>query len=817
MGKGAAKQTSVSAGATDASSSKSAMHIVRVKVLGLAGVIVNNNDTPTSTSSGLLPPSQMKAAIVLTRDGRVVKNSNNGRAASNLSMPLCRSPNEIVSTRDDASSVGSVGKSGVSTMSRLSGRFSPATRSQQKDDKKRAVEVATGAASSSGRYLAVWDAAAVTQSTPVEGENKVVDETVLEFETNFTLTEKDVDDEQSLTSHTTVGLFAPKSFSVGIVLLPSVSGTDAGCAFPLGVASLAITGDDSAKCSGGGRVIDLPVLSADATRPVVGPHAAATATVDRGMVDLESGGKITSMKEMEKRLGTVFKGTPASTGTASKTYKGKKTKKKSLTSLLRRINRENKSKTDNSEALSVKSTARSQIEAFSDKYSIDATGDAVLRLCVQVYAKEPCEVDRLRLEAFQKKKAEMSGRSLSSGVNITVVTEEKAASEDGIGKATVAATVSPSKTSTSLPLTSPEQNITEGSVVDDRDRSSVTAICKNTTETDSRRGSSVIESPDQSPALAAINEKGGVEAENEDRALYVEEVPSDEANAAPSQEHDVAETEDKKIDSADADGSIVSYDADASTIGSTVGGDSYSRGTFETKSTNLTGETGTVTKDDTITTSIEMSPAGLQNLANEVMTMAREAKEEGQKTGKPIEAFVDTFILAGCRPVTQAEEQEAYATKPPGSDEARGANAVEGTASSKYARTSPSSDDQSPRGIDDLDEKPYQYSASSFVETITDVLNCRHNMCEAADKTKQKNGSRQVATKFDQEVMSPPREIAPQLSSQSSIGDLTDNTAEWFGGLGTHIRSKRYDKGMHDKYDVVVCEDDDLTLTREEV
>lgn len=806
--KGAAKQKSASAGATDARSSKSAMHIVRVKVLGLAGVIVNNNDTPTSTSPGssasaslLLPPSQMKAAIVLTRDGRVVKNSNNGRAASNLSLPLCRSPNEdVVTTRDDASSVGSVGKSGASTISRLSGRFS-STRRQKKDDEKGAVEVAPGAASSAERYLAVWNAAAVTQSTPAEGEKKVVDETVLEFETNFTLTEsgKGVNDEQSLTSHTTVGLFAPKSFSVGIVLLPSVSGTDAGCAFPLGVASLAITGDDSAKCSGGGRVVDLPVLSADATRPVVGPHAAAAASMNHRMVDLESGGNITSMKEMEKRLGSVFKGTPTSTVT--------KTKKNSLKKLLR-INKKNKSKTDNMEVLSVKSTARSQIEAFSDKYSIDATGDAVLRLCVQVYPKEPCEVDRLRLEAFRKKR-EMSGRLLSSGVNITVVTDDKAASEDNIGKAKE----SPCKTSTSLPSTSPEQLIPEGSVVDDRDRSSMTAICKNTTEVDSRRGSSVIDSPDQTPALTTVDEKKGMGAEKEDGLFDVQEVPSDEANAAPNQKHDVAETENKKRDSADADGSIITYDADASTIGSTVGGDSYSRGTFETKSTNLTGETGTVTKDETITTSIEMSPAGLQNLANEVMTMAREAKEEGKKTGKPIEAFVDTFILAGCRPVTQAEEQEAYAAKPPGSDAEQSADAVEGTASSKCAKTSPSNDDQSPRGVDGLDEKLYQCSASSVVQTITDVLNCHLDMCEAADKTQ--NGSRQVATQLDQDDnMYPPREIAPLLSSQSSIGDLTDNTAEWFGGLGMHTRSKQYDKRSHDKY---VCEDDDLTLTRQEV
>ena len=160
-----------------------AVHIVRVKVLGLAGVVVNNSQNEKTPS---LSPEQMKAAIILTRDGRVVGNANSssGWASSNLSLPLCRSANgDVVTPRDDVSF------SGATKTSRRSTFTNSSLRMQQKDAEQGAVEIAhAGLTRSTERYLAVWDGAKAStrDGATADGEDEPI---VLEFETPLARTE----------------------------------------------------------------------------------------------------------------------------------------------------------------------------------------------------------------------------------------------------------------------------------------------------------------------------------------------------------------------------------------------------------------------------------------------------------------------------------------------------------------------------------------------------------------------------------------------------------------------------------------------------
>ena len=326
------------------------------------------DNTPNEKSPSL-PPEHMKAAIVLSRDGRPVGNANssNGWAASNLSLPLRPSPSEdVVTPRDDVSFSGDTKASRMSTLTKSS------LRMLQKDAEKGAVEVTPpGSARSTGRYLAVWDGAKNVRDR--------AEPVVLEFETPLARTESTSQAMRSAgagDASVTTSRFAPKNFNIGIVLSPSVSGIDAGCAYPLGVASLTIIGDDAEL---GERVIDLPVLSTAATRPMVGPGSASK---ERKMVDLETGRDIKSMKEMEKQLKAVF----SAAASMSETNSSKVGKKKSRSPLKKFLSKKSKGDAKKAAAISL-ATPRSQMEVFPDKYSIDSSGDAVLRLSIEVHPK----------------------------------------------------------------------------------------------------------------------------------------------------------------------------------------------------------------------------------------------------------------------------------------------------------------------------------------------------------------------------------------------------------------------------------------------
>ena len=404
-----------------------AVHIVRDKVLGLAGVVVDNTPNEKSPS---LPPEHMKAAIVLSRDGRPVGNANssNGWAASNHSLPLRPSPGEdVVIPRDDVSF------SGDTKASRSS------LRMQQKDAEKGAVEVAPpGSMRSAGRYLAVWDGAKNSR----DGAEPVV----LEFETPLARTEST---SQAMSSagfgdvsiaSVTTSRFAPKSFNIGIVLSPSVSGIDAGCAYPLGAACLTIIGDDAEL---GERVIDLPVLSTAATRPMVGPGSTSK---ERKMVDLQTGRDITSLREMEKHLTGVF----SAAASIIETNSSKVGKKKSRSPLKKFLSKKSKGDAKKTTATSL-ATPRSQMEVFPDKYSIDSSGDAVLRLSIEVYPKpEPDLAMPATVPAFAAKRR-------GSGAKITVV-------DDGQEKAQTSSPAPSDARPLALDKRNPSDEVTEAVV-----------------------------------------------------------------------------------------------------------------------------------------------------------------------------------------------------------------------------------------------------------------------------------------------------------------------------------------------------------------
>ena len=690
-----------------------AVHIVRVKVLGLAGIVVNSVPDEWTPS---LSPEQMKAGIFLTRDGRVVGNANssNGWAASNLSLPLRRSPSEdVVTPRDDVSFSGDTKASRMSTFSKSS------LWMQQKDAEQGAVEVTPpGSVRSTERYLAVWGGAENSRDR-ITGDVKE-EPVVLEFETPLARTESTSRasstagaGDASIASLTT-SKFAPKSFNVGIVLSPSVSGIDGRYAYPLGTASLAIIGDDAGS---GEQVIDLPVLSTAATRPMVGPGSVSK---ERKMVDLQTGRDINSLKEMDKELAEVFSAAASISDNGS--FKiGKKKSRSPLKKLLSK-----KSKGDVNSATSV-ATSKSQIEAFPDKYSIDSSGDAVLRLSIEVYPKpEPA----LAIES-------LAGAAAASNPDTR---REPRAKITVVSKAKRSSTAPSSSRPIALNMRNPSDEITENAAT----------LCG------------------------------------------------------------------KKIN---GDASVLpgAYDEDETTFAS-ISKDEPS------EETGLTGETGTVgtktvgdgTAGRTIGTdgetvaSIKMTSSFVNRFTSEVMAMAREARAEGEKTGRVFEAYFDTFILAGCRPVPKEDSDEK-------SDALQSPAVGTGVGGDEKPAFPRNSSSNSPRGVDGLEGKGGAVYSSSVGEKITSILACGAGPSSAEPRVDNDKPERFVDRTPPPVDQRPPREIVPQYSDVGSIGDLTENTFEYYTkriAATSRVRSMPYDVRNQDKYGQ--SSPDDVTVDKED-
>ena len=688
-----------------------AVHIVRIKVLGLAGVVVDNTPNEKSPS---LSPEHMKAAIVLSRDGRPVGNANNsnGWAASNLSLPLRPSPSEdVVTPRDDVSFSGDTKASMMSAVTKSS------LRMQQKDAEKGAVEVAPpGSVRSAGRYLAVWDGAMMSRDRSTSGDKD--EPVVLEFETPLARTESTSQamssagaGDASIASVTT-SRFAPKSFNIGIVLSPSVSGIDVGCAYPLGAASLTIIGDDAEL---GERVVDLPVLCTAATRPMVGPGSASK---ERKMVDLQNGRDIKSLKEMEQHLTGIF----SAAASMSETNSSKVGKKKKSRSPLKKF------WSKKSTASTMLVTPRSQLEAFPDKYSIDSSGDAVLRLSIEVRPKP--EPD-LAIQSQAAAVPVIAAKRRGSGAKITVVPDVQ------------------EKAQNSEPAPS-----------------------------------------DYRPV--ALNKRN----------------PSDEFTKAVS---------------ANVLAGAPSKEEDATTFGSTSKSEPSLGMMIESNETDLTRETGTVgtgTVGDGQTTigtdvetaaSFKMTSSFVNRFTSEVASMAREAQAEGEKTGNVFEAYFDTFILAGCRPVPKDDNDEK-------SDHLHSPAVGPGIDDNSTPVFPRNSSNNSPRGVDDLpvkDGRDVDLKSPSVGEKITSLLTCGGG---APSESLANNGK---PTRFVDRTpppadQRPPREIVPD-SDVGSIGDLTENTFDYYTkriGATSRVRSTPYDSRNQDMYGM--NGPDDMTMGKED-
>lgn len=324
-----AKNGGVSAG-------KDVTHVVRVTVLGLAGITVDRSKCRYSSKDADLPasPSKMRAVVAVSRNSMI-------RGTTTLSKPLTRSPNDdvvVATTETEEVEVPSPGNSEevLEVTPEANGEEdSPPPESTTGDDPPAAGgddEATLETKSTKGsvpppprRHLAVW-----------ASEDGSLGSTVT-FEANLHRSK----------STTASSAYAPKSYDLTIGLTEGDNSDQTAVALPLGVATLTVSGDESAK--GQNATVDLPVWTLSQARPLE--------TSD------ETGGYpvITLAPASE----TSLDGIPL---------------KKKRTGLQRLF-----SKKDKNGNIAFPSSA--ERGAFSSAYSMDSAGDAILRVSLEVCEK----------------------------------------------------------------------------------------------------------------------------------------------------------------------------------------------------------------------------------------------------------------------------------------------------------------------------------------------------------------------------------------------------------------------------------------------
>jgi len=257
-------------------------HVVRVTVLGLAGITVDRPKCRDKSAKVSAPaePRKMKAVVAFSRN-------SNMKGMSTLSKHLTRSPSDDIV-------FGQQGK--------------------MQDDET--ATNTTGTLDRPQRHVAVW-----ASDTSTLGS-------VVTFEVPLMSSGKE--------------RFSPKSFDLTIALAEDDQ-SEHHVALPFGIASLAITGNE---CKNGRSIkLDLPVLSLSAARPL-------------------------------KRVGTdKKKGTSGYPMIAiSPKTKDLPKKKKGLQRLFQRQQK-------------AKVPTEISRNAFAHAYSMDANGDAILRVSLEVYEK----------------------------------------------------------------------------------------------------------------------------------------------------------------------------------------------------------------------------------------------------------------------------------------------------------------------------------------------------------------------------------------------------------------------------------------------
>jgi hypothetical protein len=258
-------------------------HIVRVTVLGLAGITVDPLKCRNKTLSTSAPaqPSKMKSVVAFSRNSAI-------RGITSQSKPLTRSPSDDIvidheGNMHDAETVTNI----------------------------------TGTSDRPQRHVAVWASDPSTLGS------------VVTFESNLL-----PDGNQSI---------SPLVFDLTVVLVED-DGQDHKIALPFGVATLAISGDE---CKHGRSVtLDLPVLSLSAASPLNNEAA-------NGKLRGRNGYPMIAISPRPKDL------------------------PKKRTALQRLFQRQQKPKVPSQRART----------AFANAYTVDAHGDAILRVSLTVYEK----------------------------------------------------------------------------------------------------------------------------------------------------------------------------------------------------------------------------------------------------------------------------------------------------------------------------------------------------------------------------------------------------------------------------------------------
>ena len=313
-------------------------HVVRVTVLGLAGITVDRRkcrDSPNQynkSKEAPAAPSKMRAVVGFSRNSAL-------RGTTALSKPLTRSPNDdvVLSTttnnhRDDGSSA----------------------KKQQRDDTSHVSDW-----NRPQRHVAVW---ASPDNTSLGS--------VVTFEANL--------HDRSNPETKGAASYAPKSFELTIALAEDdEEEADNMVALPFGVTSLAIAGNEC--LNGRSAKLDLPVLSLAQARPLTSNHK-------NGL-----GGY---------PMIAIARGSGVDQNNKSNNSQSPSPFNKKRTGLKRLFQRDPKPK---------RVPSIDARNAFASAYTMDASGDAIIRVAVEVYEKGS------PLESHFLSKRTKDGHSASTG------------------------------------------------------------------------------------------------------------------------------------------------------------------------------------------------------------------------------------------------------------------------------------------------------------------------------------------------------------------------------------------------------------------
>ena len=316
---------------SSSSSEGNKTHLVRINVLGLAGITADRHRcrVPKGKKKNKKypsPPEDMCAVVAVARDDHR-KGVTGLKGTTGLSKPLSKTPSKDVVISSSASNGSNDGDSQT-----LSTRTS---------------------VSSTQRHIAVWssgrDGGGGSSSSPPTGN-------VVSFKEELKKMDRSAcDDSKSRKSNNPNSTeYAPKTFKL-IVALTENSNHENKVAIPFGVANLNICGDNSPE--GRTQVLDIPLLSLQQAKPL---SDYANGIGDFNMIAVRSeNNKMNDVPSSSKKL-------------------GKRNPFKRLLGM---------------EGFQKVPTV-AQRKAFSEAYSADATGDAILRIQLQVVSLEAAAGDR---------------------------------------------------------------------------------------------------------------------------------------------------------------------------------------------------------------------------------------------------------------------------------------------------------------------------------------------------------------------------------------------------------------------------------------